>query len=82
MGGHDGAVVVAEDLIRIRRGDTAVAALRGVSVEIPAGRLTASETPRSASTADSPSPKRRVSDEAATAGAPSRLAALGRQAGC
>jgi putative ABC transport system ATP-binding protein len=42
MGGHEGAVVVAEDLSRVYgEGDTAVAALRGVSVEIPTGRLTA-----------------------------------------
>jgi putative ABC transport system ATP-binding protein len=40
--GHNGAVVVAEELSRVYgAGDTAVAALRGVSVEIPAGRLTA-----------------------------------------
>src|SRR3954453_2873554 len=43
MAGHDGAaVVVADDLTRVfGEGDTAVAALRGVGVEIPAGRLTA-----------------------------------------
>jgi putative ABC transport system ATP-binding protein len=42
MGGPDGAVVVAEDLSRMYgEGDTAVAALRGVGVVIPAGRLTA-----------------------------------------
>jgi putative ABC transport system ATP-binding protein len=43
MGGHDGAaVVVAEELTRVYGGgDTAVAALRGVGVQIPAGQLTA-----------------------------------------
>jgi putative ABC transport system ATP-binding protein len=42
MGGHDGAVVVAEDLSRVYGGgDTAVVALRNVGVQIPAGQLTA-----------------------------------------
>jgi putative ABC transport system ATP-binding protein len=43
MAGNDGAaVVVAEDLTRVYgAGDTAVAALRGVDVQIPAGQLTA-----------------------------------------
>jgi putative ABC transport system ATP-binding protein len=42
MGGHDGAVVVAEDLSRVYGGgETEVAALRNVDVQIPAGQLTA-----------------------------------------
>jgi putative ABC transport system ATP-binding protein len=43
MAGNDGAaVVVAEHLTRVYgAGDTAVAALRGVDVQIPAGQLTA-----------------------------------------
>ena len=42
MGSQNGAVVVARDISRIYGdGDTAVAALRGVDVEIPLGRLTA-----------------------------------------
>jgi putative ABC transport system ATP-binding protein len=42
MDRQNGAVVVARDISRIYgEGDTAVAALRGVDVEIPLGRLTA-----------------------------------------
>jgi putative ABC transport system ATP-binding protein len=42
MDSQNGAVVVARDISRIYgEGDTAVAALRGVDVEIPLGRLTA-----------------------------------------
>jgi putative ABC transport system ATP-binding protein len=42
MGSQNGAVVVARDISRVYgEGDTAVAALRGVDVAIPLGRLTA-----------------------------------------
>jgi putative ABC transport system ATP-binding protein len=42
MGSQNGAVVAARDVTRVfGEGDTAVEALRGVSVDIPAGQLTA-----------------------------------------
>jgi putative ABC transport system ATP-binding protein len=42
MASQNGAVVVARDISRVYgEGDTAVAALRGVDVDIPLGRLTA-----------------------------------------
>jgi putative ABC transport system ATP-binding protein len=42
MGSQNSAVVVAREISRVYgEGDTAVAALRGVDVDIPLGRLTA-----------------------------------------